>query len=197
MASRSLDYYLGLPYRFEIHPEEDGSGYTATIPDLPGCITSADSIDELIPMLNEAKELWLEIALEDGDYIPEPNPVEEAKYSGRFVARLPQYLHRQIALRANLEGTSLNQLVVAILAEGMGRWTARKEDAETHAISRTTYISNLGEVIVALPAVRTWLSMAPDSESDWRQTAKSRDRFTEAVVRARRTSSKPGVKIHA
>ena len=122
MTSKSLNYYLDLSYKYEVFPEDDGSGFTATIPDLPGCITSADTIEELIPMLMEAKELWVEIALQDGDFIPEPSPIEEETYSGRFVARLPRSLHRQLATRASSEGTSLNQLVVAILAEGMGRW---------------------------------------------------------------------------
>jgi len=126
MAKKTLEYYLKLPYRVEIYPEEDGDGYTAKIPDLPGCMTSADTLDELWAMVEEAKELWLEVALEDGDYIPEPPLVEIQKYSGKFVVRLPSSLHRQLVNRAKLENTSLNQLVVMLLSEGMGRWTERR-----------------------------------------------------------------------
>ena len=68
---------MSLPYRVEIYPEEDGGGYTAKIPDLPGCMTCADTLDELWDMIAEAKELWLEVALADGDYVPEPSPIEE------------------------------------------------------------------------------------------------------------------------
>jgi antitoxin HicB len=126
MTDRTIEYYMRLPYRVEIFPEEDGSGYTAVIPDLPGCLTSAPTIEELGEMITEAKTLWLEVALEDGDYIPEPAPVEAEEYSGRFVVRLPRSLHRQLAHRAGREDTSLNQLVVALLAEGMGRWTSHR-----------------------------------------------------------------------
>ncbi len=126
MAKKTLEHYMRLPYRVEIYPEEDGSGYTAKIPDLPGCLTSADTVDELWDMIKEAKELWLKVALEDGDYIPEPSPVEIQEYSGKFLVRIPRSLHRQLAYRAKQENTSLNQLVVMLLSEGTGRWTERK-----------------------------------------------------------------------
>jgi antitoxin HicB len=122
MKNKSLDYYLGLPYKVDIYPEEDGSGYTAVIPDLPGCITSADTINELWEMVDEAKALWLEVALAENTFIPDPTPVAEEEYSGKFVIRLPQSLHRQLSIRAEKENTSLNQLVVMLLSEGMGRW---------------------------------------------------------------------------
>jgi antitoxin HicB len=125
MSERSVEYYMRLPYRVEIYPEPDGTGYTAVIPELPGCMTCADSLDELWNMIEEAKRGWLELSLEDGDYVPEPAPVEVEEYSGKFVVRLPTSLHRQLAKRAEQEKTSLNQLVVMSLAEGMGRWSAR------------------------------------------------------------------------
>lgn len=125
MIEKSIEYYTSLPYRIEIYPEPDGSGYTALIPELPGCMTCADTLKELWDMIEEAKRGWLEISLEDGDYIPEPAPVEVEEYSGKFVVRLPTSLHRQLAKRAEQEKTSLNQLIVMLLAEGIGRWSAQ------------------------------------------------------------------------
>lgn len=122
MKNRNIDYYLNLPYRVEIYPEEDGSGFTAVIPDLPGCMTSADTVEELWEMVAEAKALWLEVALSEGTFIPDPTPIAEEEYSGKFVIRLPRSLHRQLSIRAEKENTSLNQLVVMLLSEGMGRW---------------------------------------------------------------------------
>jgi antitoxin HicB len=127
MAKKTLEYYVNLPYKVDIYPEEDGNGYTAIIPDLPGCMTCADTIEELWDMIQEAKELWLEVALEDGDHIPEPAPVQTEEYSGKFTVRIPRSLHRQLANRAKWENTSLNQLVLALLSENMGRWSERKQ----------------------------------------------------------------------
>jgi hypothetical protein len=45
------------------------------------------------------------------------------KKSGRFVVRLPQSLHAALEREAASEGVSLNQLVVAKLAVGLGRLT--------------------------------------------------------------------------
>jgi antitoxin HicB len=67
MSRKDLEYYVNLPYRVEIYPEEDDGGYTAIIPDLPGCMTCADTLNELWKMIEDAKSSWLEAALEEGD----------------------------------------------------------------------------------------------------------------------------------
>lgn len=139
MAKKTLEYYVNLPYRVDIYPEEDGNGYTAIIPDLPGCMTCADTIEELWDMIQEAKELWLEVALEDGDYIPEPTPVQIEEYSGKFTVRIPRSLHRQLANRARWENTSLNQLVLALLSESMGKWFERKQGFPVQYGSRLSF----------------------------------------------------------
>jgi antitoxin HicB len=72
LRNKSLEYYLGLPYTIEIIPDEDDGGYVARIRELPGCLTQADSWDELQAMSAAAKRLWLESALAHGDPIPEP-----------------------------------------------------------------------------------------------------------------------------
>lgn len=54
-----LEYYLSLKYPLSIYPEEDG-GYTVMIPDLDGCMTQGDTLEEAINNINEARELWLE-----------------------------------------------------------------------------------------------------------------------------------------
>ncbi len=125
MNEKTLEYYMSLPYKVEIYPEEDGTGYTAVIPELPGCMTSADSYQELSEMISEAKELWLEVVLEEGMYIPEPAPAETEEYSGRFVLRIPRSLHRQLVERATRENTSLNQLVLTLLAESINALVAQ------------------------------------------------------------------------
>ncbi len=155
MAKKTLEYYMRLPYRVEIYPEEDGSGYTAKIPDLPGCLTSADTIDELWDMIKEAKELWLEVALEDGDYIPEPSPVEIQEYSGKFLVRIPRSLHRQLAYRAKQENTSLNQLVVMLLSEGTGRWTERKSILSVRQRTFTMHFEYRPEILALNGYTRT------------------------------------------
>ena len=45
-------------------------------------------------MIRDAMRGWLEVALEDGIPVPEPRPLEA--YSGKFVARVPRSLHRDL-----------------------------------------------------------------------------------------------------
>jgi antitoxin HicB len=71
MTNKTLDYYLSLPYVIELTPDENGV-WVAAIPLLKGCITQGDSREDALLMLDEAKALWLETALEEGIPIPEP-----------------------------------------------------------------------------------------------------------------------------
>jgi antitoxin HicB len=111
--SHSIEYYLELPYEVTIVREADG-GMVAKINDLPGCITQADSNDEILQLIEDAKRLWIEDALENGEIIPEP-AVES--YSGKFHLRMPKSLHQKLALQAKTEGISLNQYAVSLLSE--------------------------------------------------------------------------------
>ncbi len=120
MNRKDLNYYMNLPYKIEVAPEEDGMGFNMAISDLKGCMAFGETIEEALETLIDVKQTWIELALDRGWQIPEPT-VEEREYSGRFNARLPRYLHRELAELAGKQGTSLNQLVVALLSEGAER----------------------------------------------------------------------------
>ncbi len=49
-----------------------------------------------------------------------PEPLADKAYSGRFLVRVPPEMHRALAMRAAEEGVSLNRLVSARLAGGLG-----------------------------------------------------------------------------
>jgi antitoxin HicB len=120
MSEKDLEYYMNLPYKIEVTPDEDG-GFNASIPDLKGCVAFGETIEEVYQVITGVKQNWIEIALEKGWQIPEPIPEEIKEYSGRYVVRLPRYLHRKLAEIAETENTSLNQISVAFLAEGAER----------------------------------------------------------------------------
>ena len=52
-------------------------GYVASYPELPGCLTCADTLEEVITNAIDAKKAWLKTALEDSDTIQEPKYNEE------------------------------------------------------------------------------------------------------------------------
>lgn len=120
MTDRTVDEYLMLPYTIEVvRDDSDGEvGYVARVVELPGCLTQGDDFEELGEMIEDAMRGWIELAIEDDQPIPEPRSIEE--YSGRFVARLPKSLHRDLAQAAEREGVSLNALVNVALAQYVG-----------------------------------------------------------------------------
>lgn len=121
MTTRIIDDYLALPYTIEVIRDESDEhpGWFARVVELPGCMTQADTFDELGVMIEDAMRAWIEISLEDGQSIPEPRPVES--YSGKFVVRVPKSLHRELVEAAHRDGVSLNAFIIAALGRAAGR----------------------------------------------------------------------------
>ena len=120
MPPRTVDDYLKLPYTIEVMYDrsDDHPGWFARVVELPGCITQADTFEELGTMIEDAMRGWIEIGLEDGQPIPEPRPAES--HSGKFVVRLPRSLHRQVAEAAERDGVSLNTYISVAIGRAVG-----------------------------------------------------------------------------
>lgn len=58
-------------------PIEDGSGYYAKVPDLPGCITTGNSLPDAIEQITDAMNAWLVVAEDEGDEIAPPTPQDQ------------------------------------------------------------------------------------------------------------------------
>ena len=63
-----------LPYRFQIRPlsAEEGGGYLIEFPDLPGCMSDGETIEEAIRNGHDAMLGWLEVVRAEGRSVPEP-----------------------------------------------------------------------------------------------------------------------------
>lgn len=111
------------PYPFLVKPlaSEDGGGFMVEYPDLPGCMSDGETVEEAIAAGHDAIAAWIETAEALGRPIPEPNMVTVAPdYSGKFVQRLPKSLHAELSERAKSEGVSINALVLSYIAKGVG-----------------------------------------------------------------------------
>ena len=113
MIEKDFVWLMRLPYRIELYPDEEG-GYVAAIPDLPGCVTQAETKEEAVKFIEDAKAAWISTAMEQS--IPIPG-ARAASYSGKLNVRLPKSLHRALAIRAEEEGVSLNHLIVYKLTQ--------------------------------------------------------------------------------
>ena len=108
------------PYPILLRPlqEDEGGGWLAEIPDLPGCMSDGDTPEEAVRNVLKAQEAWLAVSRELGQNVPKPTPLFE-ECSGRLTLRLPRSLHRQLSLRARMEGVSLNELVLRLISCGL------------------------------------------------------------------------------
>lgn len=109
-----LNEYMELPYRMEIIPDVEEGGYAVTFPELPGCITCGETLEQAVKNATDAKKAWLEAALDEGIAIAMPDELNE--YSGQFKLRIPKSLHRQLSEHSKREGISMNQYCLYLLS---------------------------------------------------------------------------------
>jgi predicted RNase H-like HicB family nuclease len=63
--------------RYAVVIEQGETSYGAYVPDLPGCITVGETLDEIRELINEAVQFHLEGLREDGEPIPPPKSILE------------------------------------------------------------------------------------------------------------------------
>lgn len=71
-------------YPIAIEPGDATHAYGVVVPDLPGCFSAGDTLDEAIEMAREGIELWLETQIDAGGGIPEPKAIAEHQANPEF-----------------------------------------------------------------------------------------------------------------
>jgi|CXWL01.1.fsa_nt_gi antitoxin HicB len=114
---KPLSYYRAQKYPFRVDVDDSGE-YVVTFPDLQGCFTGSERLEDLPSMIKEGSSAWLEAMYESDLEMPAPTLIDYEELSGKFNLRVPKALHRNLSDHAEQEGVSLNQYVVALLARG-------------------------------------------------------------------------------
>lgn len=116
------------PYPFESYghilaplSEDDGGGYMITFPDLPGCMSDGETLEEALINGRDAFNSWIAAQVDMKRKIPAPTHYDDEGKPVKFVQRLPRSLHASLQAKARTEGVSINTLVLALIAEGLGR----------------------------------------------------------------------------
>lgn len=111
---KTVEDYMKLPYKIELYPDIEEGGYAVACPELPGCLSCGETIEDAIESIEDAKRAWIEASLEEGDEIPEPSNIGE--YSGQFKIRMLKSLHKKLAEHSKQEGISMNQYCIYLLS---------------------------------------------------------------------------------
>lgn len=108
----------------------DGGGFMFSMPDIPGVMADGDTELEAVADGREAFSATVSALVDMGQEVPVPafsaQDFSPASASGKVLARLPRSMHLQLSARAKTEGVSLNALVLAFIAEGLGRRSVKR-----------------------------------------------------------------------
>jgi predicted RNase H-like HicB family nuclease len=87
----------------------ENKAYVVSFPDLPGCYTQGDNLEEALRMAKEALELHLYCMEDEGDEIPEATAPEKAKApDGAFVVPIEAYM---IPIRDSMANKAISKTV--------------------------------------------------------------------------------------
>ncbi len=109
-----------------IWSDADGA-HVATCPELDDIAVVRESREDAIRDLEEMIAQTLMAYDENGWERPRPQTV--SSFSGQLRLRLPRSLHERAAARSKVEGCSLNNLLVAYIAWGLGAATGQRDPA--------------------------------------------------------------------
>lgn len=114
------DRYLKL-----VEWSEEGQCYVGTCPGLMMGGVHGRNEARVYAELCRAVDEWIAICEKDGTPLPEPTAGRA--YSGKFVLRVGQDLHRELAAESLREGVSLNAYCAKVLREGRVRYRTKEK----------------------------------------------------------------------
>jgi predicted RNase H-like HicB family nuclease len=96
-------------YLYSVGWSEMDETFVARVAEFPSLAAHGATQEEALREIREAVGFVLNDLQESGEPLPEP--FGKRSFSGRLVLRMPEYMHRQLALEAMQQGISLNQLL--------------------------------------------------------------------------------------
>lgn len=71
-------------YPVAIEPGTETTAFGVVVPDLPGCFSAGDTLDEALLNAEEAAAGWIDSALDDGEPIPPPSSLDALRANPEF-----------------------------------------------------------------------------------------------------------------
>jgi len=73
-------------YPIAIEPGTENTAFGVIVPDLPGCFSAGDTLDEALVGAEEAAAAWIDAALDAGRAIPQPSSLEQLRGNSDFAS---------------------------------------------------------------------------------------------------------------
>lgn len=100
-------------YLYSVGWSADDSAFVARVIEFPSLAAHGDTQEAALTEIKAVVRFVLADLKTSGEPIAEP--IGKRSFSGKLMLRLPQYLHRQLAIEAAQQGVSLNQLLTTKL----------------------------------------------------------------------------------
>lgn len=70
---------MSMRYPIAIEPGDDSTAFGVVVPDLPGCFSAGDTLDEAITGAEEAAAAWIDATLDAGGAVPAPTDLDSIR----------------------------------------------------------------------------------------------------------------------
>jgi predicted RNase H-like HicB family nuclease len=71
-------------YPIAIEPGTQTTAFGVVIPDLPGCFSAGDTLDEAVTSAEEAAAAWIDATLDAGGAVPRPSRLDSIRQNPAF-----------------------------------------------------------------------------------------------------------------
>ena len=131
--------------RFVVVIDGEPGAFGLWAPDMPGCTSMGESVDEALRNAQEALRMWAEDAIADGDFVPAPRSFEEIAKDpeaaeelkrGAVLAIVPLLMETGRPVKANL---SLDAWLLAAIDEA----------ASARGLTRSAFLSSAAREKIA------------------------------------------------
>ncbi len=75
---------LRVRYPIAIEPGTDRTAFGVVVPDLPGCFSAGDTLDEAVTAAEEAATAWIDAALDAGETVPPASTLDALRANPDF-----------------------------------------------------------------------------------------------------------------
>jgi len=123
-------------YPIAIEPRTERSDYGVVIPDLPGCFSAGETLEEAIAGAEEAGLAWIDAALDAGEAVPPPSTLEAIRATPEYAGWILSVL--------TIDPAALDDTVERVNVTLPRRVLRRlDEDARAAGETRSGYIAKL------------------------------------------------------
>ena len=123
-------------YPIAIEPGDENTAFGVVVPDLPGCFSAGDTLDEAMAGAEEAIALWIDATIDAGNAIPTPSSLDAVRLNPEFAG----WVFAVVAIDPALLDDTVERVNITLPRRVLKRLDALAEAAGS---SRSGYVAQL------------------------------------------------------